>query len=229
MKPIIKKYDSDKYKFKELLLPVFNVTRLDQSHLLTPELYDEAPTDFSNETKTYFHRIFYEKLNNGWPDFIDMYHSFVVENIANIVGEKSFLLQTTPSFRVQVPNQRAISLWHFDSDLEHRHPSGELNFQIPLTKTFDTNALWIESSPGLKDYAPIEMEYGEFAQLDGNKCTHGNKKNKTGLTRMSFDFRILTLGKYDENYSMTSGDIGKRFVIGEYYSLFINGEIKYDK
>ena len=137
------------------------------------------------------------------------------------------MFQITPSFRVHLPNNKAVSLWHYDSDPEHKHPDGEINFQIPLTRAFGTNAMWIESSPGNKNFAPIEMEHGQYAQFDGNKCTHGNKVNDTEITRISFDFRVLPFSKYDSNYEKTTGDLGKRFVIGQYYSLYKNGEIKY--
>ena len=227
MKPIIKNYDVDKYKFRELVLSVFDVDRLDQIHTLKPELCAGELFDFTNETKTFFHESFYKKLNSGWLEFVDSYHSFIRDNVSQLVEEGSFVFQTTPSFRVHIPNNKAISLWHYDSDSEHKHPSGELNFQIPLTKTFETNATWIETSPGEKDFAPIEMEYGQYAQFNGNKCTHGNKINKTGITRVSFDFRVLPYDKYNPDYKATTGDIGKRFVIGEYYLLYENGKIKY--
>ena len=45
--------------------------------------------------------------------------------------KEPFAYQKTPSFRVQVPNNKAVSLWHTDSDEQHLHPVGELNFILP--------------------------------------------------------------------------------------------------
>ncbi len=37
------------------------------------------------------------------------------------------------------------------------------------------------------------LDKGECMSFNGNKCSHYNKINKTGKTRLSFDFRILPL------------------------------------
>ena len=65
----------------------------------------------------------------------------------------------------------------------------------------------------------MNLEYGNFICFDGNKCTHGNKKNDTDKTRISFDFRILPYEKYNENYLTGSVSTKKKFLIGEYYNL----------
>ena len=225
MKPIIKDYQVDKYNFQGLVLSVFDSKTLCEAHTLRPELCTGELFDFSNETKTFFHESFYAKMNSDWPEFLNAYHLFVKNEIAPLVDEDSFVFQRTPSFRVHLPNNKAVSLWHYDSDTEHKHPPGERNFIIALTDAYGSNAVWAETKPRQKDFVPIEMKHGQYAEFNGNQCTHGNKVNTTGKTRMSFDFRVLPFSKYNPNYEKTTGDIGKRFVIGEYYSLFRNGEI----
>jgi hypothetical protein len=42
------------------------------------------------------------------------------------------------------------------------HPEWEINFQVALTDIYDTQATWVESVPGLKDFSPMEMKYGEY-------------------------------------------------------------------
>jgi hypothetical protein len=53
---------------------------------------------------------------------------------------------------------------------------------------------------------------------DGNRCRHGNKKNDTGVTRISFDFRVLPRMHYNDEHTSITSTTGKRFIIGEYYS-----------
>jgi len=105
-----------------------------------------------------------------------------------------------------------------NSDKNHQHPVGEINFTIPLTKMYDTNAIWVESFPAMCDYNPMEGENGDLFMWDGNRCAHYNKFNTTGYTRISFDFRILPNKFYDPNYSKTTATTGKKFLIGHYYS-----------
>ena len=78
-----------------------------------------------------------------------------------------------------------------------------------------------KSEIGKKDYTPIELVYGEYAQFIGNKLTHGNKLNDTNCTRISFDFRILPCEKY--KYMKTrpaSVTSSKKFEIGGYYRKY---------
>ena len=133
---------------------------------------------------------------------------------------KSFVYQAFPSFRVHIPNDQAIHKWHHDSDEHHNHPDWEINFQVALTKMWDSNAMWLESVPGLGDFKPVEMEVGDYTIFYGNKCAHGNKENKTGKTRVSMDFRVLPYDKYDESSAKNSATAGTKFVIGHYYNLY---------
>ena len=114
---------------------------------------------------------------------------------------------------------KAINKWHYDADKDHRHPDGEINIQIPLTVMYDSSATWIESIPGLKDFAPMEMFPEQFAIFYGNKCMHGNKTNETGLTRVSLDFRIINKAvlKEQETKLQSSATINTKFAVGGYY------------
>ena len=226
----IRNYDISKYKLAEMLEGLFDVEALNQIHKLDPDLCagEWAAVRFENEVKTFFHQKFYAKLREPWTEFIDTYKSFIKNEVAPIIGEK-FAYQKTPSFRVQVPNNKAVSLWHTDSDAQHLHPIGEINFILPMTKTFTSNTVWVETEPEKRDFIPIEMEYGQFVQFDGNQCSHGNKVNKTGVSRVSFDFRIMPLSKYNPvqwdisdraEKRHSAGTTTKKFIIGDYYTLF---------
>ncbi len=219
---ILRDYNPENYQFRELLLQIFEVDELSKAHELDLSLCaDGNLVTFANEVKTYFHQTFYNKLNEPWQEFRQTYKDFIEHEISPLFKE-SFAYQALPSFRIQVPNNKAVSLWHYDSDPQHRHPDGEINFIIAVTKAFGTNAVWAESSPGAQDFKPMEMDYGQFIQFNGNKCAHGNKVNKTGSSRISFDFRVLPISKYDPELfeSNSSGDTSRKFIIGDYYSLY---------
>jgi len=145
-----------------------------------------------------------------------MYDRFVEEEIRPDFGE-DFIYQSLPSFRIHLPNDRAIHKWHYDSDEDHMHPHWEINIQVPLTGVFGTNATWLESVPGLGDFHPVEMKYGQYTIFDGNRCKHGNQINTTGVCRVGFDFRVLPISRYDPKELNETATTGRKFIIGDYY------------
>ena len=212
----IQSYDTKLYPFKELIEKLYQVNKLEKLHELKPELLPDEKLTFENEASTKFHKVFYDKLNNDWKSFINLYEKFIKNEITNLIDEP-FAYQYLPSYRVQIPDDQAVHKWHFDSDDDHKHPEGEINFCIAITEMKDTTAIWAETEPGKKDFSPMEIKYGEFFYFNGNKCTHGNKINTSTNVRISFDFRILPMSKYKPQYLEKSVTNKKKFIIGEYY------------
>ena len=212
------KYDIKKYPFKDMLQNLYDSKHLEKLHKEKAHLLPKTSLNFDNEASTDFHKIFYKKLNSDWPQFINTYEKFIKNEVVKVI-KKPFLYQYLPSYRVHLPNDQAIHKWHYDSDQDHKHPDGEINFCIAITQMRDTTAIWCETEPAKKDYFPMEIDYGEFFKFNGNKCTHGNKKNNTDNVRISMDFRILPLDKYNENKANLSVTSKKKFIIGEYYKL----------
>ena len=213
------RYDTKKYPFREMVCDLFSVKNLEQIHQSKPHWVrdDYKKMYIDTENTTDFHNAFYEKLNDNWIELYETYDKFVHEEIWKSVGEK-FHYQYLPSFRVQLPDKnQAVHTWHFDSDPLHKHPIGEINVWLPLTECFGNNSMWIESEPFKLDFKPFDGGYGDFWLNNGNVCLHGNKPNDTGQTRMSFDFRLIPLTKYDPNYSTTSANKSSKFIVGEYY------------
>jgi len=213
----IKNYNVKEYPFIEVVRSFFEVDDLSNIHVLNDDLCHSEPLTQDNEAETIFHKKFYNKLKSGWEQIEQVYEDFISKEISSLFDE-SFLYQKFPSFRVHVPNQRAVSNWHYDSDDDHKHPMWEINFQIALTEMFDTNCMWIESVPGLKDFSPAELKCGEYLIFNGNMCRHGNKKNVTGVSRVSLDFRVLPLSRHDP---LSTGEsyYGRKFIDGGYYKL----------
>jgi len=216
-------YDRSSYNFNELLTSLFEVPSLELLHVFHKNMIQTGNIEWKDESDSKFHKIFYSKLNlkgpgNRWNEMIDCYDRFVKNEIkSKLDSNTEFLVQQFPSFRVQTPNSKAIHKWHYDSDEDHGHPIGEINVQIPITVMYDTSATWIESIPGMSNFAPMNMFPGQYSIFNGNKCTHGNKKNETGITRVSFDFRIIPKKVLENQRLNTSATLGMKFTIGEYY------------
>ena len=213
---IVRYYDIVKYPFISEITRFFGVTELSQIHKQRVDLLPEQKLNFETESVTDFHRTYYEKQRSGWKALENSYMSFIQEVIEPIVGEK-IICQDMPTFRVQLPGEKAIHKWHYDSDDDHHHPDGEINFQIPLTMMTKENATWCETSPGASDFIPMILMPGQFLQFNGNKCRHGNKENTSGISRVSLDFRVLPLAVYDEYTASTSLNSKKKFIVGGYY------------
>ena len=162
-------YETKNYIFKDLIRDLYKISDLEKIHILKSELLPKEELNFNNEASTAFHELFYKKLNNNWLEFIEAYKKFINNEIGKLI-KKPFLYQYLPSYRVQLPNDQAIHKWHFDSDEDHKHPDGEINFCLAITEMNDTTAIWCETEPGKKDFIPLEINYGEYFQFNGNKC-----------------------------------------------------------
>ncbi len=210
-------YNIKKYDFISLLQELFECNDLQYLHNLNSDkLSSFKPVGFDSDT--FFHSIFYEKMRSGWPEFINLYESLIRDFIAPCLGIKDKIVyQKWPTFRVHLPNDTAVGGWHCDS--QYNHPPKEVNFILALTEMFESNTTIVESSPGKKDFHQVELKPGEIFQFNGNECMHGNLPNKTGLTRVSFDFRVLKFEDYSPNYSGVSLSKKNKFLIGEYYNL----------
>jgi hypothetical protein len=209
-------YDTNRYYFADLVGSLYD-TSLDQLD------NEDQKTNLieGSDTKTAFHKKFYERIDadGGWPEFINLYQAFVREVIFPMFEDDELLYQKYPGIRFCRPGAKAVYRWHSDGDSHHRHPLGEVNIFLPLTKCFGNNSVWVESIPGLGDFSPLEMEYGQFMMGYWNQCRHGNKDNDSGVTRVSFDFRVMPSFAYNPESQMASCTTKQKFIIGEYYDV----------
>lgn len=216
---MVTKYNTEIFNFKKYIQELYNFNELEDLHLLTPKDIEYSTIfEIGADSNTIFHNKFYERLNNGWNEFIDLYKFFVIDLVSkhDKLKFETIFFQKTPTFRVHLPNNVAVGKFHSDS--EFNHPIGEVNYIIPITKMYGTNTIWCESHVDLSDYHPIpRLEFGDLFEFNGNQLKHGNLINKTNKTRISMDFRVISKKNYDNskrNYSLTTK---KRFEIGEYY------------
>jgi hypothetical protein len=220
--PVIRTYDTGAFPFRDEIAKLLAVPSgdLDRVHQIRRDLMPDGPLTHTTETRTKFHEVILNDVLYDGSVVRGIYRKFIEDVTAPLIG-RNFAYQAFPTFRLQLPGEMAIHQWHYDSDPDHRHPEWEINFQIALTDMRGSRATWIESVPGLRDFAPIEMGLGQFAIFDGNRCLHGNQTNETGLTRVSLDFRVIPWDRYAAHaVAGLSANAGKRFTVGEYYEQF---------
>lgn len=99
--------------------------------------------------------------------------------------------QAFPTIHIHVPGSHA-SILSPTCDLATGHSIGCLKFHVPLTPSFATNALYVESHPGREDWHPlIAKSVGLGYLFDGSRCIHFDLENTTDSTRVSLEFRVL--------------------------------------
>ena len=208
-------YKLEDYNFTALFQKLFETKDLQKIHKNSNKDYDFF-AEPGKDSDTIFHKKFYDKMRTGWPEFLDLYKKFIKEVIIPKSGIKDpVIYQKWPSFRVHLPNNVAVGGWHKDSD--YNHPVGEINFIVAITPMFESNTTISESTPGKMDFKQFTLNPGQVVMFDGNQCIHGNLPNKTGVTRISFDLRLLKKKDYNENHSLKSLSKGNKFLIGHYY------------
>jgi len=205
-------YDTKKYNFQKLIsdlyaCPLEDLDSLDKKEKLA----------LGKDTHTPFHKTFFQRISRCWPEFENLYKSFIEEVIFPLFEDDTLVYQSLPNIRFHRPNAKAVYIWHSDGDADHRHPVGEINIFLPLTSCDVTNTMWVESIPGLGDFEPLIMEYGQFYIGYLNACRHGNKKNETPNTRVSFDFRVVPGFAYDKEYTHRTATTNLEFKVGQYY------------
>lgn len=213
------KYNTETYPFQKIVEGYLGHNNLEKIH--EDMAFDKKLTNIAGDApdqKTKIHKLFYSNMDAN-PIFKETYDAFVKNVIPEFIGTNEFLYQKFPTFRVHQPDNIAVFEYH--KDKEYNHSPKEINFFLPITIACDSNTIWVESVEDKGDYAPINSNYGEVVKWDGANLKHGNKDNQTGLTRMSFDFRILKLEDYNESEIKESVSNSKKFVEGDYFERSI--------
>jgi hypothetical protein len=212
---LVQSYDTKRFPF------IKQVTKLFEHPLFSLHLSDGVPTEKLRPVQdqaTRFHSSFYAAFATNLYDLKTTYLDFIEEvarPLAREQGMGAVLYQTVPTFRVQFPGNLAVGEFHKDGD--YGHPEGEMALWVPLTVAAGTSAVQFQTQDG----APLvsaDVVPGEFWFGNTRDVLHGNLPNDTGLTRVSFDFRVLPLEKYDPANAKRSVAAKKKFVIGDYWS-----------
>ena len=99
--------------------------------------------------------------SKAYRDFHATFTAFVQAVIVPLIGDASGLVfQDPPTFRVQLPSCTPIGKPLKDSVYSSLVDS-EINIWVPVTDVWGANTLHTESAPGLKDFHPLEVRYGQ--------------------------------------------------------------------
>lgn len=210
------RYSVVQFPFISEIKKLYDVFDLGDVHTCLDKEYSEV-FKIGSDSSTNLHKKFYDKYHEGWPFLTALYERFIKE-VVSFHFDEDFLYQSFPTFRIHLPGNVAVGAFHADGDFGH--PDGEINLILPLTNSDDTASVWVESEPKKGDFEALKMRAGELIRFNGNKLTHGNKTNETGITRVSMDFRVLPLSKYKEDGDLQSKTTGKKYKEGDYYKRF---------
>lgn len=210
MKEIL--FDSSIFDFQSL---VKKYLKCDNLELVHEQCRFEDVLKHGTDQNQKLHRMFYDGMDSS-DEFINMYKAFIKDVIYPRYNE-SILYQKFPTFRVHQPDNIAVFGWH--KDKEYNHSPKEVNYYLPLTRSFGNNSIWAESVEDAEDYHPMKVNYGKMIEWDGANCKHGNKTNDSNITRVSFDFRILTFENFKLYPPKASITKGTKFDIGGYFDV----------
>jgi len=196
-------YSTDDYDFRSIICDYLNLSQLDNIFV------DQKITKENNQS-TEYHKRFYNSLDND-NRLKSLYDDFISNVIKNLFDEE-IIYQVTPTFRLQAIDN--VSVFAFHKDTEYGHSDKTINFFLPITKCYDTNALWVESG---SSFEPMECDYGDLITFDAANLLHGNKVNKTGKSRISLDFRVMKMVDYCETSKQTLSK-NRRLILGDYYT-----------
>ena len=98
----ILEYDTSKYDFVGLVETLFDV---DLQNLDSKDQKDNLT--LGKDTHTPFHKVFYGRLDSGWPEFDNLYLSFIREVIHPLFEDDILVYQKTPGIRFNRPGAKA--------------------------------------------------------------------------------------------------------------------------
>ena len=221
-----KKFGIDKFENINLIL---NTNKLNEDE---KQFYDTPIQIFGKtDRKSPFVKYFYHLFDTDYTILHEYLH-FIIKYIKPLYPKEEYLvIQKTPNIRFHLPGYSNIGSRDVDEtkeivglhhDGEFGHPETETNVILPITEMFDTNSIYYETTPNsnidYNRYNNLKLKENEVFMGYFNKCNHYNKINKTNITRVSLDFRIIPHSKFCvENKSSVSHNI--KFKIGDYYML----------
>lgn len=194
---------------------MLNVRRLEAIHeIISPE---DVVTR-ANDSYTNWHQLFYRHIENEsrlGKRFLGEYNLFV-NKLCSKVFVEDFVYQAIPTVRFHMPDNKAVGEYHRDAD--YGHSFQEINFWVPLTEAKDSSAVYLVDMNDTDRSHGVELNcnYGDVLVFDGANRLHGNSINKTGLTRVSFDFRVILSRNYKGSIN-ESVNSKKKFIVGDYF------------
>ena len=226
---VLEQIYKDKYNFSDEL-KYFH--KLLESQLISDEekILNNQIKIIGNDRNSIFYNDYHQFIDNN-DIFNKVYHKFINDYIKPLfLDEDKIVIQKTPNLRISFPNTTAIGKHiyenendnviglHKDSDFGHHED--EINIIIPITNMFETNSIYYEpeinSNISTDYFINLKLKTNEFFVDKFNKKLHFNKINKTQVTRLSLDFRIIPFHKYIKNINFFKGT---KFDLDNYYII----------
>ena len=213
---VVINYDTSPATGYDFVDPVRTALDISDSGLALSAIHTlSGPTEIvtkETDSTTDLHSQYYDNIGN--TTFYEEYERFIGEVIAPTVGAPIYA-QLIPSIRFHLPGNKAVGDYHTDSDHGYGHQKAAINFWVPLTPAYGTNALHIQLGKD-EEAIPIKVNPGHVLAFDAVNLLHGNEINKTGQTRVSFDFRVVEKDKY-EHADELSANTNTPLTVGNYY------------
>lgn len=209
-------YDILEYPFKEIVSDWLEVGDLSKLH----EFKQYKLFKRINDQSTMWHKMFYNQIRVD-TRFDDMYVRFLKEHVKPRHNNEKIIYQKIPTFRVHLPDNISVGEFHKDKNYrntEWAEKVQEVNYFLPFTKAYGTNTVWAETKEDLGDFTEIRANYGECVEWSATNLTHGNKVNRTSVTRVSIDFRVIPESRYIGSDHLTI-NANIPFKVGEYYEV----------
>lgn len=185
-------FDPHSYPLHRILAETLGVEDLSQLHSHPTKNKKEllAPL-LTRDGRRQFHECYFNFVTSFC---IPLLHSLawtkgVLQSTSlTLASDVKYRFQVFPCLRVILPGELSIDP---HCETAHGHSIGNLNFHVPLTAAFGTNALYTESHPGREDWHGLTTKSPGLGFLfDGARCLHFRLQNTTNVTRVSIDFRV---------------------------------------
>lgn len=225
---IIQKIYKDKYNFDDKLSNFHSILNSNLLEKQEMKYNTEIQKLGINDRNSIFIKDYHNFVDNNTYLLNDVYFNFVKEHIKPLYPqETAIVIQKTPNLRISFPNVTAIGKTIYDindvvgmhKDSDFGHHCDEVNYIIPITEMFDTNSLYYEpftnSGCTTDQYINLKLTTNKYFVEKLSNIYHFNKINKTGVTRISLDFRIIPYEKYIKNIDYFQGT---KFELGKYYT-----------
>lgn len=205
-------YDTKKYDFKSIIEKIMSDDNHDVDLYNLHKIKDYDVLKREEDQSTIWHKKYYDNFFNE----VEPLYKELINEIKEMFGYDEIIYQKIPTFRVHLGNGNlAVGEWH--KDRTYNHGTTEVNFWLPFTDTNEENSVWMESKDDKGDFKPYKVNYGEILVFDGANLTHGNKENKSDRTRVSIDFRLVSVDKFKPNQE-GSINMNVKFDLGGYFN-----------
>jgi hypothetical protein len=198
-------YDKETFPWPQIISEL-----IDEPDLTALRDDDLPMAEVTKDSESRWHGLLYD----GFPLIEERYKAFVFHIAMRLFYREELtpdeiLYQRVPTFRISLPGNQAVGETHRDTDYGHSKP--EVNVWTPCTPSFDSNALHVDDEPVL-------INPGECFVFAGS-AKHGNRVNRTGQSRVSFDWRLLRRKDFKETGRISQGKAHVEFKIGGYWSV----------